>query len=169
MATLNYVFLGVHGSVVALDETTGAQVWATKLKGWDFVNLWVARYKNIEGPWSDGYCIPRDFDEWDFWQFSADGNGRGAEFGGKAKSIDLDYFNGDQEAFDDYISTLPEYVRVKYWRGSVLRATPNGDYETIAKIEEVYKVIDSGADDRGIEWYQTASGLWLPVSQVEEL
>ena len=39
MATLNYVFLGVHGSVVALDETTGAQVWATKLKSWDFVNL----------------------------------------------------------------------------------------------------------------------------------
>ena len=39
MGTLNYVFLGVHGSVVALDETTGDQVWATKLKGWDFVNL----------------------------------------------------------------------------------------------------------------------------------
>ena len=39
MATLNYVFWGVHGSVVALDKTTGAQVWGTKLKGWDFVNL----------------------------------------------------------------------------------------------------------------------------------
>ena len=39
MAALNYVFLGVHGSVVALDETTGTQVWTTKLKGRDFVNL----------------------------------------------------------------------------------------------------------------------------------
>lgn len=39
MATLDYVFLGIHGSVVALDKTTGAQVWATKLKGIGFVNL----------------------------------------------------------------------------------------------------------------------------------
>jgi lysozyme len=31
---------------------------------WDFVELWVARYKDIAGPWSDGYCKPRDFDDW---------------------------------------------------------------------------------------------------------
>ena len=39
MAVLNYVFLGIRGSVIALDETTGVQVWATRLKGRDFVNL----------------------------------------------------------------------------------------------------------------------------------
>ena len=70
---------------------------------WDFVELWVARYADLDGPWSDGYCIPRDFDDWRFWQFSAGGNGRGPEFGAESKSIDLDYFNGDKNAFDKYL------------------------------------------------------------------
>jgi hypothetical protein len=136
---------------------------------WEFVNLWVARYKNLTGPWDDGYCIPRDFDDWDFWQFSTDKNGRGAEFGAESKSIDLNYFNGDQEAFEAYIDTLPEHIRVKYWRNSVLRDTPNGEFITIAKVDEELKVIDSGVDSKGNEWYQVASGLWLPVGQVEEV
>jgi len=32
------VFIGIRGSVVALERATGKQVWATHLKGWDFVN-----------------------------------------------------------------------------------------------------------------------------------
>jgi outer membrane protein assembly factor BamB len=39
MPALNFVFLGIKGSVIALDDTTGAQIWATRLKGSDFVNL----------------------------------------------------------------------------------------------------------------------------------
>ena len=76
---------------------------------WEFVDgLWVARYKSsLTGPWSDGYAVPRDFDEWLFWQYSAGGNGRGPEFGAQSKSIDLNRFNGDQAAFDNYIG-VPE-------------------------------------------------------------
>jgi outer membrane protein assembly factor BamB len=33
------VFIGIKGSVVALDCTTGQQAWATHLKGSDFVNV----------------------------------------------------------------------------------------------------------------------------------
>jgi outer membrane protein assembly factor BamB len=33
------VFIGIKGSVLALNRTTGEQVWATHLKGSDFVNV----------------------------------------------------------------------------------------------------------------------------------
>ena len=39
MKTSDLVFIGIRGSVVALDRATGKQEWATHLKGWDFVNV----------------------------------------------------------------------------------------------------------------------------------
>jgi len=39
MKTSDLVFIGIKGSVVALNRATGAQVWATHLKGSDFVNV----------------------------------------------------------------------------------------------------------------------------------
>ena len=39
MKTSELVFIGIRGSVIALDRATGNQAWATKLKGYDFVNV----------------------------------------------------------------------------------------------------------------------------------
>ena len=39
MKTSDLVFIGIKGSVVALNRATGEQVWATLLKGSDFVNV----------------------------------------------------------------------------------------------------------------------------------
>ena len=39
MKTAQLVFIGIKGSVVALSRVTGQQVWATHLKGSDFVNV----------------------------------------------------------------------------------------------------------------------------------
>ena len=39
MKPSDLVFVGIRGSVVALDRATGQQVWATHLKGWNFVTL----------------------------------------------------------------------------------------------------------------------------------
>ena len=39
MKTSDLVFIGIKGSVVALDRATGQRVWATHLKGMDFVNV----------------------------------------------------------------------------------------------------------------------------------
>lgn len=83
------------------------------------LELWIARYTSKGKPWgnilpwpdSPGYK-PRDYDDWKFWQFSADGNGRGAEFGAESNSIDLDYFNGDQAAFDAYIDKPPPQLEL---------------------------------------------------------
>jgi outer membrane protein assembly factor BamB len=35
----NVVFIGIAGSVLALDRATGEEVWRTSLKGSDFVNV----------------------------------------------------------------------------------------------------------------------------------
>ncbi len=39
MNTSDLVFVGIKGSVVALNRISGEQVWATRLKGSDFVNV----------------------------------------------------------------------------------------------------------------------------------
>ena len=39
MKTSDLVFIGIKGSVIALDRATGQQVWATHLKGLQFVNV----------------------------------------------------------------------------------------------------------------------------------
>jgi len=39
MKTSQLVFIGIGKSVVALNRGTGEQVWATRLKGYDFVNV----------------------------------------------------------------------------------------------------------------------------------
>jgi outer membrane protein assembly factor BamB len=35
----NFIVIGIAGNVLALDRTTGQEVWRTKLKGSDFVNV----------------------------------------------------------------------------------------------------------------------------------
>jgi outer membrane protein assembly factor BamB len=39
MKTSDFVFIGIKGSVIALNRFTGQQVWTTRLKGSDFVNV----------------------------------------------------------------------------------------------------------------------------------
>jgi outer membrane protein assembly factor BamB len=39
MKSSDLVFIGIKGSVIALDRATGQQVWATHLKGSNFVNV----------------------------------------------------------------------------------------------------------------------------------
>ena len=39
MKTSDLMFIGIKGSVVALHRATGEQLWATHLKGCDFVNV----------------------------------------------------------------------------------------------------------------------------------
>jgi len=66
--------------------------------------LWVAHYPNVMFSWTRPR-LPYPWDNWVFWQFSADGNGRGAEFGATAKSMDLNYFQGN---YAELMSLLDE-------------------------------------------------------------
>jgi lysozyme len=134
------------------------------IKTWKVIDLWVARYKqSLTHPWGDGYCIPRDFEDWKFWQWSAGGNGKGPYYGAQSKSIDLNYFNGDQVAFDEYCGApSDQMLRVSAALAVSVRGGPDGPAV--------------GATWRGAEWkiicragdYYKVEG-WLSADKVEEI
>ena len=57
--------------------------------------LWVADWSGYSNSTGNPFYMPYPWSEWKLWQFSADGNNRGSEFGVDAVNIDLNYFHGD--------------------------------------------------------------------------
>jgi len=57
MKTAQLVFIGIKGSVVALDRATGQQVWATHLKGSDFVNVAVQNGAILASCGGEVFCL----------------------------------------------------------------------------------------------------------------
>lgn len=57
MANSSMVFVGIYGSVAALDRSTGALVWSTDLKGADFVNVFLAEEELFAGTKGELYCL----------------------------------------------------------------------------------------------------------------
>ncbi len=57
MKTPEFIFVGIKGSVVALDRTTGRQVWATRLKGSDFVNVVFQNGMLLASCWGEVFCL----------------------------------------------------------------------------------------------------------------
>jgi outer membrane protein assembly factor BamB len=54
---MSSVFLGVHGEVVALDRSTGQELWRTKLAGGDFVNLLLDQDRIIATTNGKAFCL----------------------------------------------------------------------------------------------------------------
>jgi lysozyme len=130
---------------------------------WDLVDLFIARYINLSGPWSDGKCQPRDFDKWRFWQKSAGGNGLGSRYGAKSRDIDIDYFNGDQSAFDSYVGVnSPALVKVTSTLAASLRSGPEGSAIGATWRGSVWPVVDVSGDFYKVEG-------WLHKSKVEKI
>ncbi len=57
MAASNLIFLGIKGSVVALDRATGTEVWNCALKGTDFVNVFLAEGDLFAATRGEIYCL----------------------------------------------------------------------------------------------------------------
>jgi outer membrane protein assembly factor BamB len=57
MKTSELVFIGIKGSVVALNRATGQQVWATHLKGWDFVNVVLQDGAILASAYGEIFCL----------------------------------------------------------------------------------------------------------------
>ena len=53
----NAVILGVGGHVVALDTTTGSELWRTKLKGSDFVTISIQDGRIYAGARGEVFCL----------------------------------------------------------------------------------------------------------------
>ena len=57
MKTAHLIFIGIKGSVVALNRATGQQVWATHLKGSDFVNVILQDGAVLASCYGEIYCL----------------------------------------------------------------------------------------------------------------
>ena len=108
------------------NRTVGDPEWAHEYE------LWIARYTSLPLPWGNpgdpSYLTPTSWQTWHLWQWSADGNGRGAEFGCESADIDLNRFNG----------SLSEFYR---WCGWKQEPPPPDDPEEPCKCCDVLKKI----------------------------
>jgi outer membrane protein assembly factor BamB len=57
MKTSDLVFVGIKGSVVALNRATGEQVWATHLKGSGFVTVVLDGEKILAVCYGEMFCL----------------------------------------------------------------------------------------------------------------
>jgi uncharacterized protein YgiM (DUF1202 family)/GH25 family lysozyme M1 (1,4-beta-N-acetylmuramidase) len=111
--------------------------------------LWIANYgvtaPNIPKPWGAN--------EWLFWQFTEVGDG--ALYGVESKGIDLNYFNGDAEAFRKRfgISEPPPNGGDEYRVELNIREGPGMDEDVVGalKQDEVLEVLDTTVDE---SWMQ---------------
>ncbi len=57
MNSSELIFIGIRGSVVALNRATGSQVWATHLKGYDLVNVLVENGRIFASSYGEIFCL----------------------------------------------------------------------------------------------------------------
>ncbi len=65
--------------------------------------LWVAYYAKVKNP-----ALPSYWSVYDLWQYSADGNNRGREFGQTSDDADLSVFWGSLDTFHKWVGFNPE-------------------------------------------------------------
>jgi len=57
MKSSELVYLGIRGSVVALNRSNGDQVWITRLKGYDFANVVLDGGKLFATAYGEVFCL----------------------------------------------------------------------------------------------------------------
>ncbi len=96
--------LGVKGVIYTRatfwNPNVGAPAWATDYK------LWIAIYSDtLSHPWdnnANSVYRPRPWNDWWLWQYSADRNGRGPEFGVASAGIDINRVNMEEDEFNKF-------------------------------------------------------------------
>ena len=125
--------------------------------------LWIANY-GVSEP-----LVPKPWgaNEWLFWQFTASGDG--PAYGAESLEIDLDYFNGDAQAFaqrfnvpvpGDPVPPNPAGNRYRVNAGTLyVREGPGTNYKSIGFLRrnEVVEALESNVD-----------GSWLRVRRISD-
>ena len=57
MALSRFIYLGIRGAVLALNSSNGEQLWATKLKGAEFVNVVLDGNNLYAATHGEIYCL----------------------------------------------------------------------------------------------------------------
>jgi outer membrane protein assembly factor BamB len=74
--TTSAIFIGIHGNIIALDRTTGQQLWKTALKGTDFVNLMLDNDRVLAATKGEIFCLDAATGQL-IWSNDLPGEGRG--------------------------------------------------------------------------------------------
>lgn len=111
--------------------------------------LWIARYDNrldeqVDEPWVEGsgeYVEPRDYDEWDWWQYSS--SGYGAEYGVVSASIDQNVYNGTLEELrsrakldQPEVPPVDEEIEIGETQAMLVEVTLQGDPVEVNLVRE---------------------------------
>jgi lysozyme len=150
---------------------TGYYVWRDEVVGssdsfFSKYPLWIANY------YVDKPMIPKPWKDWTFWQYSDKGDG--LKYGVESLQIDMDYFNGDQEDFNNFISgkTVVTSEEVIVSSGSLkfktigdmnVRSGAGTQYPVVSRLSRNKEIIplDFGGDDA---WIKTEDG-WVCKSR----
>jgi lysozyme len=108
------------------NPNVGSPSWAKDYK------LWIARYgETLEHPWnndSKSFLRPKPWDDYWLWQYSADKNNRGKEFGVATSGIDINKANMTEKEFYDFakweVEEIPEGVKETERKTTVTPPTP---------------------------------------------
>ena len=96
------VRLGIYTGYYYWRENTVASpkgISAASLNYFKQYPLWVAAYNSV------GPSVPEPWDEWTLWQYTD--NGDGTEYGVESLNIDLNWFYGDEAAFEAFAGKMP--------------------------------------------------------------
>ena len=155
----------------------------TKITALDARPLWVAQWPNLPSPRPT--AIPTGWAHWDFWQFSAKGDGR-AYLGPQAgRALDMDVFHGSSAEFAQRfgLGTLPPppvdnrlVVAFRPARANMnIRNKPSEIASVIiAKtMTEPLPVVGKTTDERGRIWYKlgasVAAEMWISATVGEAI
>lgn len=127
------------------DNAPNPNTQAQNLEYFHQYPLWIANYgvttPSVPKPWGAN--------EWLFWQFTEVGDGN--LYGVESKGIDLNYFNGDVEAFRQRfgLGETPPVSGEKFRVELRIREGPSMEEDEVGMLQqnEIVEVLDTAADD----------------------
>lgn len=110
--------IGIYtGYYYWLENTVAQGIPKASLNYFKQYPLWIAAYNNVRPD------VPAPFDNWLMWQFTDNGDGK--KYGVESLNIDLNYFNGDEQAF-----------RARFGLGAVTQPSPS---EEAMRVSAMYQ------------------------------
>ena len=135
--------------------------WNSNIGSGDFSNykLWIARYTTRNHPWNDNPKLfkPLGWNTWHYWQFSADGNSRGKEFGAESNDIDLNYKNTPKHECQKY-RVVANRLKIRNGPGTNYRQVGILDKDTVVT------AIDTAYDFNNNLWANIGYKQWCAIN-----
>ncbi len=94
--------------------------------------LWIAQYFH-EPDRNKNPVLPKGVKDWTFWQYSADGNGKGRLYGVASPHLDLDVFNGTAQELHNWLGTSAAAPKVTAVKKPAPQPAGELDYDLLAK------------------------------------